>query len=184
MGAKLVLMKNLLFSLFALLLISCGETPAKEQDDMAPKTSEKDAEAVNLLLEDWHAAAANANFDAYFSKMAEPSIFIGTDPTENWEKQDFKEWAKPYFDRGKAWSFSTLERNVFFSEEGELAWFDELLDTQMGICRGSGVLTKEDNEWKIKHYVLSLAIPNEQVPAVTQLKQKFDNSLISQLKSE
>jgi hypothetical protein len=31
-----------------------------------------------------------------------------------------------------------------------------LLNTQMKICRGSGVLVKIDGEWKIKHYVLSM----------------------------
>ena len=93
-------------------------------------------------------------------------------------------WSKPYFDRGKAWSFSTLERNIYLSQEGELAWFDELLDTQMGICRGSGVVVKENDDWKIKHYVLSIAIPNENVDAVTSLKAQFDKDLMKQLKSQ
>jgi hypothetical protein len=34
------------------------------------------------------------------------------------------------------------------------AWFDELLNTQMKICRGSGV-SKVGNDWKIKHYVIN-----------------------------
>lgn len=176
-------MRNLLLFL-AGLFISCGETPAEEPPSTTKKVLEENPETINQVLEDWHAAAANAEFEAYFSKMAESSIFIGTDPTENWEKQAFKEWSKPYFDKGKAWSFSTLERNVFFSEGGDVAWFDELLDTQMGICRGSGVLTKENDEWKINHYVLSIAIPNENVSSVTELKKEFDNNLISKLKSE
>ncbi|NJW52263.1 nuclear transport factor 2 family protein [Salinimicrobium oceani] len=137
---------------------------------------------VDKLLEDWHAAAAAANYVNYFDLMAENSVFIGTDATENWNKQEFMVWSKPYFDRGKAWSFSTLERNIFFAEDGELAWFDELLDTQMGICRGSGVAVKENGRWKIKHYVLSIAIPNENVDAVTGLKAEFDKKLISKLR--
>ncbi|WP_029035737.1 nuclear transport factor 2 family protein [Salinimicrobium terrae] len=139
---------------------------------------------VNRLLEEWHKAAAEANYDEYFSLMADESVFIGTDPTENWNKQEFMEWAKPYFDRGKAWSFSTLDRNIFFSKEGDIAWYDELLDTQMGICRGSGVVVKEDGNWKIKHYVLSIAIPNANVDAVTSLKADFDKEFISHLKSK
>jgi hypothetical protein len=31
----------------------------------------------------------------------------------------------------------------------QTAWFDELLDTQMKICRGSGILVKENKQWKI-----------------------------------
>ena len=144
--------------------------------------SQKDR--VNDLLESWHKAAAEANYDDYFNLMANESVFIGTDPTENWNKTEFMAWSKPYFDRGKAWSFSTLERNIYLSQEGELAWFDELLDTQMGICRGSGVVVKENGKWRVKHYVLSIAIPNENVDAVTSLKAQFDKDLMKQLKSQ
>ncbi|GAB2764061.1 nuclear transport factor 2 family protein [Salinimicrobium soli] len=144
------------------------------------QTSEK--ENINTLLNQWHKAAAEANFDAYFSKMADESIFIGTDPTENWDKQSFMNFSKPYFDKGKAWSFSTLERNIYTTPDCDLAWFDELLDTQMGICRGSGVVSKENGSWKVKHYVLSIEIPNENVDEVTLLKKDFDTALIKKLK--
>lgn len=138
---------------------------------------------VNHLLEEWHKAAAEANYDEYFSLMAAESVFIGTDATENWNKQEFMEWSKPYFDRGKAWSFSTLERNIFLADDANLAWFDELLNTQMGICRGSGVAEKENGKWRIKHYVLSIAIPNDNVDAVTSLKADFDKAFISEIRS-
>jgi hypothetical protein len=138
-------------------------------------------ENIDELLNTWHEAASKADFSEYFSKMADESIFIGTDPTENWDKQSFMSWSKPYFDKGKAWSFSTLERNIFLAEDCKLAWFDELLDTQMGICRGSGVVSKENGEWKVKHYVLSIEIPNENVDQVTRLKKDFDAELIKKL---
>lgn len=145
--------------------------------------AQSEKEQINELLEEWHQAAAEANFDHYFSMMAPESVFIGTDATENWNKQEFMEWSKPYFDRGKAWSFTTLERNTFVAEDEQLAWFDELLDTQMGICRGSGVVVKEDGEWKVKHYVLSIAIPNENVDTVTSLKAAFDKALMLEIRS-
>ncbi len=138
---------------------------------------------IDNVLNDWHKAAADANFDVYFGHMTDDAIFIGTDPTENWSYNDFKAFSKPYFDRGKAWSFSTLERNIFTKSDTNLAWFDELLDTQMGICRGSGVLLKTPNGWKIKHYVLSIAIPNENVKEITALKEKFDTDLMAKLRS-
>jgi hypothetical protein len=34
----------------------------------------------------------------------------------------------------------------------------------MKICRGSGVVVKIDGKWKIKHYVLSMTIPNKGAP--------------------
>lgn len=145
--------------------------------------AQSEKEEINELLNEWHEAAAEADYEEYFDMMANESVFIGTDATENWNKPEFMEWSKPYFDRGKAWSFTTLERNIFLAEDEELAWFDELLDTQMGICRGSGVMVKKDGEWKIQHYVLSIAIPNENVEDVTSLKAAFDKALISEIRS-
>ncbi|MBT8294049.1 MAG: nuclear transport factor 2 family protein, partial [Eudoraea sp.] len=58
---------------------------------------------------------------------------------------------------------------------GNFAWFDELLDTRMEICRGSGVLSKENGKWRIKHYVLSITIPNEDVDQVSALKKEKDS---------
>ena len=135
-----------------------------------------DQQKIDKVLTSWHQAASDANFDAYFNKMTSDAIFIGTDPTENWGLIAFKGFSKPYFDAGKAWSFKALERNIFVSND--IAWFDELLDTQMKICRGSGVLLKVNGVWKIKHYVLSIAIPNENVEDVILLKQDFDNKII------
>ncbi|TPN84016.1 nuclear transport factor 2 family protein [Aquimarina algicola] len=139
---------------------------------------------IDIVLEKWHKAAAQADFDSYFGTMTTDAIFIGTDPTENWAYDDFKAFAKPYFDKGKAWSFSTLERNIFYKKGNTFAWFDELLDTQMGICRGSGVLEITSEGWKIKHYVLSIAIPNENVKEITALKKDFDTSLMNKIKAQ
>jgi len=137
---------------------------------------------IEKVISDWHLAAANADFDNYTSSMTEDAIFIGTDPTENWKGQEFRDFAKPYFDKGKAWTFHTLERHIFVDVKYKVAWFDELLDTQMGICRGSGVLVFVDNQWKINHYVLSITIPNDNVDEVKKMKEDFDSQLIDKLK--
>ena len=154
------------------LLVATFTTAAAQTSEASSK------EKINQLLNSWHDAAARADFEDYFSKMAEESVFIGTDPTENWNKPVFMEWSKPYFDKGKAWSFTSLERNIFLAGNCSLAWFDELLETQMGICRGSGVVAFENGEWKIKHSVLSIEIPNENVDEVTALKKQFDENFI------
>lgn len=143
-----------------------------------------DKEAITKTLNDWHKAAAAAKFDDYFSLMTDNAIFIGTDPTENWNKEAFKAYSKPHFDKGKAWNFTSIERNIFLSEDEKIAWFDELLDTQMKICRGSGVLKKENGQWKIAHYVLSIAIPNDNTDDVIKLKSKFDDVLMEKIKSK
>ena len=95
---------------------------------------------------------------------------------------EFKDFSKPYFDKGKAWSFTAIERNVYVYKDGEMAWFDELLDTHMGICRGSGVLKKIENNWKVEHYVLSLTIPNDNVQEVIKINKEKDSLFLSKLK--
>jgi len=162
---------------------SCNNPSAEKESQETENTGSQTVskKEINKVLEDWHAAARQANFEEYFGLMSSDGIFIGTDATENWQNKEFREFAKPYFDKGKAWSFTTLERNIYVSENGETAWFDELLNTQMGICRGSGVMEKSKNAWKIKHYVLSIAIPNENVEEITQIKKEFDSTLISKL---
>lgn len=133
---------------------------------------------LNELINEWHKAASEANYETYFGILAEDGVFIGTDASENWQNEDFRAFSKPYFDRGKAWSFTTIERNIYVDKSGNFAWFDELLDTQMEICRGSGVLTKENGKWRIKHYVLSITIPNEDVDQVSEMKREKDSLFI------
>lgn len=136
---------------------------------------------ISTTLDAWHKAAAQAQFDAYFGLMTNDAIFIGTDAKENWNKTAFQAFAKPYFDKGKAWNFTAIERHIFLDATGKLAWFDELLSTQMKICRGSGVLEKIGKDWKIKHYVLSMTIPNENVDEVVKIKTPIEEGVMKQL---
>ena len=137
---------------------------------------------INKLLDDFNTFAASADYKNYFDCFAEESTFIGTDATEVWNKKEFMDWAKPYFDKGKAWNFKSLKRNIYFSKDGTYAWFDELLDTQMKICRGSGVLEKIGGKWKIRQYVLSVTVPNEVVDQVTKIKAPIEDALIQKIK--
>ncbi|TMU54763.1 nuclear transport factor 2 family protein [Flagellimonas algicola] len=146
------------------------------------QTDEK--QQIDQLLDAWHLAASNADFDGYFSRMTDDGVFLGTDATENWQNNEFRAFSKPYFDRGKAWSFTAVERNIYINESMDFAWFDELLDTQMKLCRGSGTLKKENGQWKIAHYVLSIAVPNENVSELIELKKEKDSLLLLQLSKQ
>lgn len=142
----------------------------------------KETTEINTLLDNWHKAAAEAKFEPYFNALSEESIYIGTDATENWNKKQFAAFAKPYFDKGRAWAFTALERHIYVSKDKKTAWFDELLNTQMKICRGSGILIKEGKEWKIKHYVLSMTVPNDNMNEVIKIKAPLEDALIEKLK--
>lgn len=184
---RLKMNKNVAVIAIVLLGFSCNKEVKTEnyKEESIQNTNrvsdENIKETVHATIDLWHKAAADANFDAYFNLMTPNAVFIGTDATENWRVNEFKDYAKPHFDKGKAWSFTAIERNVFVSKDKQTVWFDELLNTQMKICRGSGVLTKENNQWKIAHYVLSIAIPNPKVNAVVALKNESDSLLVKQL---
>jgi ketosteroid isomerase-like protein len=131
---------------------------------------------IQTTIDNWHIAAGEANFENYFELLTEDAIFIGTDAAELWNKTEFMAFSKPYFDQGKAWNFKAIQRNIYLDPSGNVAWFDELLDTWMQLCRGSGVLKKENGKWKIAHYVLSITIPNEEIDPVIALKKERDST--------
>ena len=137
---------------------------------------------VSKVLDELNLYASSADFTNYFNLYAEESTFIGTDANEIWTKKEFMEYARAPFEKGKAWSFTSLKRNITFSNDGKYAWFDELLDTQMKLCRGSGVLEKIGNQWKIKQYVLSMTIPNDVNKEIIKIKTPIEEALIQKLK--
>ncbi len=170
-------MRKIIFIVTAVVFLGC-----KSSQSSLKLNQESE---INLILNNWHKAAAEANFNSYFDAMTEDAIFIGTDATENWNKTDFIKFAKPFFDKGKAWNFSALERNIYFSSNKKTAWFDELLNTQMKICRGSGVLVVDKNgNWKIKQYVLSMTIPNDNTDEVVKIKSLIEDKEIERLKNQ
>lgn len=125
---------------------------------------------MNRVLDDWHKAAADADETRYFAHAAPDFIFLGTDATERWDLASFRAFAHPYFAKGTAWTFVPRDRHVDFSPRGDVAWFDEKLDSaSYGECRGSGVLRRIDGEWKIAHYNLTIPIPNDLAKDVVKM---------------
>jgi hypothetical protein len=128
------------------------------------------SQQVATFLDEWHDDAAHANM-RYFDKMASDGVYLGTDKSERWVRDDFKTWAKPYFDRKKAWEFHAYNRHIAFSDDKSLIWFDEQLHTQMGICQASGVIRNTKDGFQIVHYQLSLAVSND---LVDHIKKEID----------
>jgi hypothetical protein len=163
------MLRILLFITLSLAFIACEQKKPDGSNINTSSTSENIA-SVDSVLDDWHRAAADADFERYFGYFEnDSSIFMGTDATERWTVAEFKPWAKPFFARGRAWSFTPENRVVYFSDNGKTAWFDEKLDTpNLGPCRGSGVLRLTSKGWRIAHYNLSVPIPNEIVDRVVE----------------
>lgn len=124
-------------------------------------------ENASKFLDEWHMDATRADSTAYFSKLDAKSIFVGTDSSEVWNKVQFGKFAGPYFAKGKAWDFKKISRNMHYEAEKNLVWFDEMLATWMGPCRGSGFLNvNKDGSFSIMQYVLSVTVPNDKIQAV------------------
>jgi len=173
-------MRLIVVLFLSICFVSC-KTEVKIDSQSQDITNETITKNINNTLDSWHKAAAEANFNNYFSLMTNDVVFIGTDATENWQNEAFKAFSKPYFDKGKAWSFTAVNRNIYIYDNQKIAWFDELLDTQMKLCRGSGILKLENNKWKVAHYVLSITIPNDNVSEVVKMKAVFDSTYTKKL---
>ena len=129
---------------------------------------------ISAVLDDWHAAAAAADEGRYFGHFEAGAVFLGTDGTERWTVDEFRRYAHPYFAKGKAWSFRPVQRHVAFSPDGNVAWFDEDLQTpNLGPSRGSGVLVKKPEGWKIAQYNLSVPIPNALMKEIKERIERF-----------
>lgn len=159
-------MKHLLFALFlGILFTSCSK---KSTDIVITEDIQLQLDAGEFL-DNWHKHAAQADFDAYFNAIAKDGVYVGTDKTEVWSKEEFADFSRPFFEKGRAWDFKPIERNLYVSENENYIWFNETIDTWMGICRGSGVVEITGNKEKpflIKHYVLSVTVPNEKIQDV------------------
>lgn len=135
----------------------CAGTRADgSEDDRAP-----DPAAVHAVLDDFHDAASAADFGRYFGHFAREGVFLGTDATERWTVAEFQAYARPFFERGRGWTYRPRDRSVVFSADGRTAFFDELLDNEgLGETRGSGALVRQGGAWKIAQYNLSIPVPN------------------------
>lgn len=123
-------------------------------------------------MNQWHRAAGTANYVNYFGFMSDDFVFLGTAPGERWNKEAFSTFSKPYFDKGKAWDFTPLNRKWMYSKDKTIAWFDEDLDTWMRGCRGSGILQYSNGSWKIVYYNLTVLIENEKINGFIELRDK------------
>jgi len=151
-------MKTLFISILSLFLtVGFAQKDVKHREGFKAETKE-----INQALNHWHGLAAVGD-TTYFDFFTDDSYYLGTDATEVWSLQEFKDFALPHFRRGSAWRFKNKSRHVYFSDDGSYAWFDETLDTWMGMCRGTGVLTKTKDGWKLKHYSLTVLVPNSKI---------------------
>ncbi|KGJ86956.1 nuclear transport factor 2 family protein [Colwellia psychrerythraea] len=136
-----------------------------------------DKQTIDNVLNRFHQAAADAQAKPYFNLLSQDAIFLGTDATERWSKEEFKAFVVPYFSQGKGWLYTPVERNISVVKQGQVAFFDEILFSESyGTCRGSGLLVKTEQGWKISQYNLSIPMPNGLAKALVKQIKAFEQS--------
>jgi len=128
-----------------------------------------DRAAIDAVLTDFHAAAAEPDPQRYFGHFTDDAIFFGTDPAERWTVEEFREYARPIHESGRGWTYHMRQRLIFMGPGGDTAWFDEIVESaHYGPCRGTGVLVKQDGGWKIAQYNLVIPVPNDYADQVVR----------------
>lgn len=131
----------------------------------------EDLSAINAVLDEFHSAAATGDWSRYFALMSDDGVFLGTDAGERWPKSEFQRYAQA----SDGWVYRPTERNVDVTSDGMSAWFDELLDSQSyGTSRGTGILVKSAEGWRIAQYHLTFPIPNALVRDITDQIKAFE----------
>lgn len=156
-------------------------TGDKEEDKMA-QCPQSQVPEIDAVLNDLHDAASKADYNRYFSHFSEQAIFLGTDNSERWTTPQFRDYAKDRF----GWTYIPQQRCVFLSPDKSVAWFDETLESpKYHDMRGTGVLVKSGNAWKLTQYNLVKPIPNAvftDVVAMGEFKKIHDKYVIEFLR--
>ena len=160
------------YLLFPMLLFSMTATA---------DNSESDLEMIGWVIDDFHDAAAHGDKDRYLDHLTGDAVFMGTDEWERWPKNpDFSDYVDGRFENGSGWNYKSVERTIRISKSADIAWFDEVLfSEQNGRFRGTGVLTLQDDSWKIAHYAMSFLVLNENWNEVIDLTRKSKDRLRS-----
>lgn len=146
---------SLIAALFAAVAVQAAPDPAVAE--------------VTVVLDRLNQASSTGDGTTYFNLFTPDARFVGTDAAEHWSMAEFRAFAEPYFRGGGAWSYPATERFITIADIDCrcIAWFEEKLENRKyGVTRGSGVMRKTADGWKIEQYVLSFAIPNDRSDAV------------------
>ena len=134
--------------------------------------------AIDSTLNSFHDAASRADGKRYFDLFTSDAIYIGTDAGERWTLKQFRDFAEPYFKKGRGWTYVPRERHIIVADIPCrcVAWFDELLDSESyGTSRGTGVLVKRGHYWRISQYALTFPIPNDLAKGMTDQIKAFES---------
>lgn len=152
-----------------IMIVLLGTTKNIAAQELTP-----DQKIINNKLDDFHDAAKNADKKRYLDHFTKDAVYIGTDEWERWPLiPDFTDYVNQRFANG-GWSYHSTNRNIYVSDSGNFAWFDEVMvsNNSGNRFRASGVLRKEYGVWKFTQYIQSFMIYNEIWNEVNELMKQ------------
>ncbi len=136
---------------------------------------ERDLTGAGKAIDAYHQAASQADLETYIGLMAPTGVFLGTDASERWTRDEFRAFCEPYFAADRGWTYVPVERHIDTSADGRVAWFDEILRNEAyGTLRGSGVLTRTSDGWRVEQYNLTFLIPNDVAGKVVEMIREHE----------
>jgi ketosteroid isomerase-like protein len=157
--------------LAAVLLVSCMVVgSARGADGTA-------VDEIAAVLDEFNRAASEADSDAYYACLSPDAILLGTAAEERFTVAESRVFMKPYFAQERGRQHAPRDRHITLLPSGEVAFFNELVGLEtLGECRGTGVVVKLDDTWRIAQYALSFPIPNEIVYEVVDRIREHDEA--------
>lgn len=138
-----------------------------------PPTTAELTTAIDRKMDDFHAAADQGDKTRYLAHFAQDSVFMGTDDWERWPYKEFAQYVEQRFKGGTGWSYKPVQRYTNFNAQHNIAWVDEIVESEKwGRFRGTAVLENLSGDWKIKHYSLTMLVPNESWPTVSAVTKQ------------
>lgn len=145
-----------------------------------PTSAQQPMDEINGLLDRWHKTSGEVKYGPFLNVIASDGVILGTDHDERWDKAHVEKFSDQYFNPKNAWTYTYDKRHISFNADSTTAWFDETFKINTKSFRGVGVLSKQDNEWKLRQYSMSMSTPYADVKAAVGGKagQKIHSNLL------
>jgi len=109
-------------------------------------------------LDALHEAGDQADPAAFVSLLTADAVVLGWAGKPRLAGQSLRDQIDAAFARGDAWNYRGTRREIRYSADGAVAWFDESLERDQRVRGwGSGVLIRSDAGWRVALYSLNLS---------------------------
>ena len=164
---KLQNLKKLGLIAILFMLSACGPTQEKKE------TIEPDLAAAVKVLDEVHSAFNQKDTASMFQHYTVATEFYGTDSSENWDMQGFKQYMANYVaSNNPGPNYQVKWRKLAPSSDSKVLWGVEELDypsLNMPV-RSTVVLENINGKWKVQMQQWHFLIKNETVDVVEQLQ--------------